>query len=97
MKHVFPDFHRACHYISNPQAKMSSPSPELLKFIDIECFCWSVMPAIKTPMINAGMVFTDRHVGGINYPKGGVGMIAEKLALGIEKLGEQCQNVIKWK
>ena len=37
--------------------------PELLKFIDIECFCWSVMPALKTPMINAGMVFTDRHVG----------------------------------
>ena len=49
---------------------------ELLKFIDIECFCWSVMPALKTPMINAGMVFTDRHVGGINYPKGGVGKIA---------------------
>ena len=44
--------------------------PELLRFIDIECFCWSVMPALKTPMINAGMVFTDRHVGGINYPKG---------------------------
>ena len=40
--------------------------PELLKFIDIECFCWSVMPALKTPMINAGMVFTDRHAGGIN-------------------------------
>ena len=61
--------------------------PELLKFIDIECFCWSVMPAYKTPMINAGMVFTDRHVGGINYPKGGVGKIAEKLVTGIENLG----------
>ncbi len=61
--------------------------PELLKFIDIECFCWSVMPALKTPMINAGMVFTDRHAGGINYPKGGVGTIAEKLVSGIEKLG----------
>ena len=61
--------------------------PELLKFIDIECFCWSVMPAIKTPMINAGMVFTDRHVGGINYPKGGVGQIAEKLVKGLETLG----------
>ena len=61
--------------------------PELLKFIDIECFCWSVMPALKTPMINAGMVFTDRHAGGINYPKGGVGMIAERLVAGIEKLG----------
>ena len=63
--------------------------PELLKFIDIECFCWSVMPALKTPMINAGMVFTDRHVGGINYPKGGVGIIAEKLVSGIEKLGSK--------
>ena len=62
---------------------------ELLKFIDIECFCWSVMPAIKTPMINAGMVFTDRHVGGINYPKGGVGKIAEKLVSGMEKLGSK--------
>jgi len=61
--------------------------PELLKFIDIECFCWSVMPALKTPMINAGMVFTDRHAGGINYPKGGVGTIAEKLVTGIQKLG----------
>jgi len=61
--------------------------PELLKFIDIECFCWSVMPALKTPMINAGIVFTDRHAGGINYPKGGVGMIAEKFVSGIEKLG----------
>ena len=62
---------------------------ELLKFIDIECFCWSVMPAIKTPMINAGMVFTDRHAGGINYPKGGVGKIAEKLVSGIERLGSR--------
>ena len=63
--------------------------PELLRFIDIECFCWSVMPAIKTPMINAGMVFTDRHVGGINYPKGGVGVIAEKLVNGLKKLGSE--------
>ena len=63
--------------------------PQLLKFIDIECFCWSVMPALKTPMINAGMVFTDRHAGGINYPKGGVGTIAEKLVSGLEKLGSK--------
>jgi len=70
-------------------AKKFIKDPELLKFIDIECFCWSVMPAIKTPMINAGMVFTDRHVGGINYPKGGVGKIAEKLVEGLEKLGSK--------
>ncbi len=57
--------------------------PKLLKFIDIECFCWSVMPADQTPMINAGMVFSDRHSGGINYPKGGVGVIAEKLVEGL--------------
>ncbi len=67
--------------------------PELLKFIDIECFCWSVMPAIKTPMINAGMVFSDRHAGGINYPKGGVGVIAQKLVKGFEENG----GVIKYK
>ncbi len=59
--------------------------PELLKFIDMECYCWSVVPADKTPMINAGMVFSDRHYGGINYPKGGVGRIAEVLADGLTK------------
>ena len=37
-------------------ARKFKRDPELLKFIDIECFCWSVMPALKTPMINAGMV-----------------------------------------
>ncbi len=61
--------------------------PNLLKFIDIECFCWSVMPADRTPMINAGMVFSDRHAGGINYPKGGVGVIAQKLVQGLEANG----------
>ena len=38
-------------------------------------------------MINAGMVFSDRHAGGINYPKGGVGVIAEKLVAGLEANG----------
>lgn len=65
--------------------------PNLLKFIDIECYCWSVVPADMTPMINAGMVFSDRHYGGINYPKGGVGKIAEKLAEGLEKHGGKIQ------
>lgn len=63
--------------------------PILLKFIDIECYCWSVVPADLTPTINAGMVFSDRHYGGINYPKGGVGQIALKLAEGLEKAGGQ--------
>jgi prolycopene isomerase len=40
-----------------------------------------------TPMINAGMVFCDRHYGGINYPIGGVGKIAEALADGLEERG----------
>ena len=62
-------------------------NPELLKFIDMECYCWSVVPADLTPMINAGMVFSDRHYGGINYPKGGVGKIAQTLAEGLKKLG----------
>ncbi|BBL86554.1 Carotenoid isomerase (chromatophore) [Paulinella micropora] len=59
----------------------------LLKFIDMECYCWSVMPADLTPIINAGMVFSDRHAGGINYPSGGVGTIAEKLATGLQRYG----------
>ncbi len=65
--------------------------PILLKFIDIECYCWSVVPADMTPMINAGMVFSDRHYGGINYPKGGVGQIALKLVEGLQKAGSQIQ------
>lgn len=65
--------------------------PVLLKFIDMECYCWSVVPADLTPMINAGMVFSDRHYGGINYPKGGVGQIAQKLVEGLEKVGGQIQ------
>lgn len=63
--------------------------PQLLQFIDMECYCWSVVPADKTPMINAGMVFSDRHYGGINYPKGGVGKIAQKLVEGLEKAGSE--------
>ncbi|NJO77744.1 MAG: carotene isomerase [Cyanobacteria bacterium RM1_2_2] len=63
--------------------------PTLLKFIDMECYIWSVVPADRTPMINAGMVFSDRHYGGINYPKGGVGQIAQKLVEGLEKAGGQ--------
>ncbi len=42
-------------------------------------------------MINAGMVFSDRHYGGINYPKGGVGQIAQKLVEGLQNFGGQIQ------
>jgi prolycopene isomerase len=72
-------------------------NPELLKFIDMECYCWSVVPADLTPMINAGMVFSDRHYGGINYPKGGVGKIAETLAEGLQKLGGEIHYQAKVK
>lgn len=65
--------------------------PTLLKFIDMECYCWSVVPADRTPMINAGMVFSDRHYGGINYPKGGVGQIAQRLVEGLENCGGRIQ------
>lgn len=60
---------------------------ELLQLIDMECYCWSVAPADRTPMINAGMVFSDRHYGGINYPVGGVGRIAQRLVAGLERCG----------
>ncbi|HBB31869.1 MAG TPA: carotene isomerase [Cyanobacteria bacterium UBA9273] len=72
-------------------ARQYISDPQLLKFIDMECYCWSVVPADRTPMINAGMVFSDRHYGGINYPKGGVGQIAQKLVEGLEKAGGQIQ------
>ncbi|NEP01760.1 MAG: carotene isomerase [Symploca sp. SIO2E9] len=65
--------------------------PQLLQFLDMECYCWSVVPAQKTPMINAGMVFSDRHYGGINYPKGGVGRIAQKLVEGLQQAGSHIQ------
>lgn len=35
--------------------------PELLSFIDIECYCWSTVLAEHTPMINAGMVSCPMH------------------------------------
>ncbi|QDZ22694.1 carotenoid isomerase [Chloropicon primus] len=60
---------------------------ELLSFIDMECYCWSTVKAAVTPMINAGMVFCDRHYGGINYPRGGVGRIPLVMAEGIEEKG----------
>ncbi|KAG1653437.1 hypothetical protein FOA52_006948 [Chlamydomonas sp. UWO 241] len=68
-------------------ARKHISDPELLKFIDLECYIWSTVNADFTPMINSGMVFCDRHYGGINYPVGGVGLIAENLADGIEENG----------
>lgn len=61
--------------------------PQLLSFIDAECFIVSTVNALRTPMINASMVLCDRHFGGINYPVGGVGEIAKSLAKGLVKKG----------
>ncbi|XP_052198796.1 prolycopene isomerase, chloroplastic [Diospyros lotus] len=63
--------------------------PELLSFIDAECFIVSTVNALQTPMINAGMVLCDRHFGGINYPVGGVGGIAKSLAKGLVDQGSE--------
>ncbi|CAK8571266.1 unnamed protein product [Lathyrus sativus] len=63
--------------------------PQLLSFIDAECFIVSTVNALQTPMINASMVLCDRHFGGINYPVGGVGGIAKSLAKGLIDQGSQ--------
>ncbi|KAK8542145.1 hypothetical protein V6N13_137283 [Hibiscus sabdariffa] len=63
--------------------------PNLLSFIDAECFIVSTVNALRTPMINAGMVLCDRHFGGINYPVGGVGGIATSLAEGLIDQGSE--------
>ena len=72
-------------------ARKHIKDPELLHFIDIECYCWSTVCADMTPMINAGMVFCDRHYGGINYPRGGVGRIAVELVNGLQELGSKIE------
>ncbi|KAJ1423338.1 hypothetical protein SESBI_12551 [Sesbania bispinosa] len=63
--------------------------PQLLSFIDAECFIVSTVNALQTPMINASMVLCDRHFGGINYPLGGVGGIAKSLAKGLADQGSE--------
>ncbi|CAI9779813.1 unnamed protein product [Fraxinus pennsylvanica] len=63
--------------------------PQLLSFIDAECFIVSTVNSMQTPMINAGMVLCDRHFGGINYPVGGVGEIAKSLAKGLVNQGSE--------
>eukprot|EP00884_Botryococcus_braunii_P012292 jgi/Botrbrau1/21063/Bobra.0144s0062.1 len=103
---------------SGDVARRYIKDPELLRFIDIECYCWSTRLGIYESlqawdtidqrddakscrnkgfvqhcagrvhtMINAGMVFCDRHYGGINYPIGGVGRIPEALVEGIQERG----------
>ncbi|CAI9765922.1 unnamed protein product [Fraxinus pennsylvanica] len=63
--------------------------PQLLSFIDAECFIVSTVNSPQTPMINAGMVLCDRHFRGINYPVGGIGEIAKALAKGLVNQGSK--------
>ena len=60
---------------------------ELLRFIDIEAYSWALQDALSTPLVNAGICLADRHHGGINYPVGGSGVIAESLVKGVKKSG----------
>lgn len=53
----------------------------------LQCFIVSTVDAARTPIINAAMVLCDRHYGGINYPKGGVGRIALELTEALEGMG----------
>jgi hypothetical protein len=46
-------------------ARKHIQDPQLLQFIDLECFLWSTVSADMTPMVNAGMVFSDRHYNGV--------------------------------
>lgn len=52
-----------------------------------QCFIVSTVDALRTPMINAAMVMCDRHFGGINYPRGGVGKVALELVEGLKEHG----------
>ncbi|KAG6555365.1 hypothetical protein Mapa_002591 [Marchantia paleacea] len=72
-------------------ARKHIKDPELLSYIDAECFIVSTVDALRTPMINCAMVICDRHYGGINYPVGGVGGIAVQLAEGLVEKGGQIQ------
>ncbi|WP_058867783.1 NAD(P)/FAD-dependent oxidoreductase [Chloracidobacterium thermophilum] len=68
-------------------AKRHLQDVRLRRFIDIETFCWALTGAGATPLVNAALVFGDRHVNGVRYPLGGCSIIAEKLAAGIERHG----------
>ncbi len=58
--------------------------PELLRFIDLECFTYSTVKADLTPMVK--------------YPVGGIGRIAETVAEGESGRGWGRDNLylVKW-
>lgn len=63
--------------------------PDLLAFIEIECYAWALTGASQVPFINGAIVLGDRHYGGIHYPLGGSQEIAEALVRGLRRHGGQ--------
>jgi prolycopene isomerase len=61
--------------------------PNLLAFLEIECYAWALTGAAQVPFINAAIVLGDRHYGGIHYPRGGSQEIAEALVRGLRRHG----------
>jgi prolycopene isomerase len=61
--------------------------PDLLAFIEIECYAWALTGATQVPFINAAIVLGDRHYGGIHYPVGGSQEIAEAFVRGLRRHG----------
>jgi len=55
---LYDDVSSACLYPCSAAevARKFVKDPELLRFIDLECYIWSTVSAELTPMMNAGMV-----------------------------------------
>jgi prolycopene isomerase len=61
--------------------------PDLLAFVELECYAWALTGAAQVPFINGAIVLGDRHYGGIHYPVGGSQEIAEALVRGLRRHG----------
>jgi len=61
--------------------------PDLLAFVEIECYAWALTGASQVPFINGAIVLGDRHYGGIHYPVGGSQEIAEAFVRGLRRHG----------
>jgi phytoene dehydrogenase-like protein len=64
-------------------------NPWLRRFLDLECFVLSGMPAADTITAEMAFMFMERNKAGssIDYPLGGGGAIVDALVCGIEKNG----------
>eukprot|EP00983_Pelagomonas_calceolata_P091497 1157553-Pelagomonas_calceolata.AAC.8 len=58
VSHTQSSFDGSSHHQCNAAdiSRKYIKDPELLRFIDLECYIWSTVPAELTPMMNAGMV-----------------------------------------